>query len=376
MGTYSFKGKTVLFRLLKIYGPINLPKFIFLSIIAIIPVLTWQCESNQKFYRPNLPEKLCSFGIIDVDDTTIYTPGPYALNLRTSARFISFEKSFQAEYTEEINDSLREFSFSISSSDKELFEFRSDAAIKNLKGIAIPPNIEFRSGEKYYLRATEKSTSEISAEITVPKPPQGLSFISVNRETTTLSEPLNCIGTATVKTAVIDFSFENNNNQKSYYAILVEGKGFSMSSAFFGGDPYLLEFTVRGCNYPGFLAIIQDLELYRKVCEDKHTTYIKYPVYAYFIDGSKSLDNKCVIKISTQFNDGRSFFDNIKSFKIKLLSIPEELYLFEKSLYTYGKVNDDPFSEPVYLNGNIKGGNGVFAICRSMDLNIKLPFMY
>ena len=57
-----------------------------------------------------------------------------------------------------------------------------------------------------------------------------------------------------------------------------------------------------------------------------------------------------------------------RSFRVRLMSIPKELYLFEKSLYTYRKVSDDPFVEPVNLKGNIKGGNGVFAICRSREL--------
>jgi hypothetical protein len=59
---------------------------------------------------------------------------------------------------------------------------------------------------------------------------------------------------------------------------------------------------------------------------------------------------------------------------VKLLSVPKDFYLFEKNLYTYEKVSEDPFSEPVYLNGNIKDGNGVFAICRSSELRIILPF--
>lgn len=34
------------------------------------------------------------------------------------------------------------------------------------------------------------------------------------------------------------------------------------------------------------------------------------------------------------------------------------------------------FSEPVYLNGNIKEGNGVFAICRSSVLSIKFSPLF
>ena len=71
---------------------------LFVSSLLIIS----GCESPERFYRPDLPEKLCVVGIIDVDDTTL--------------RHISFEKSFQSEFIDELNDSLRNFTFSLSSS--------------------------------------------------------------------------------------------------------------------------------------------------------------------------------------------------------------------------------------------------------------------
>jgi len=160
-----------------------------IGLIIVVVILFLQCESNDRFYRPDLPEKLCSIGIIDADDTTDYNYLPDMFDNRNSARYITFEKSYQAEYPEELNDSLRELSFSISSSDKELFNFRSDTAIKSILGFELPAGIEFRTGEKYYLRASEKSTPEISAEITVPEAPSKLTLISVNKEITTLSEP-------------------------------------------------------------------------------------------------------------------------------------------------------------------------------------------
>jgi hypothetical protein len=85
----------------------SIKRFLFFSLTVPLVVLFGKCESNDRFYRPNMPEKLCSVGIIDADDTI---------------RYISVEKSFQIEYPEEVNDSLREFSFKISSSGKEFLK--------------------------------------------------------------------------------------------------------------------------------------------------------------------------------------------------------------------------------------------------------------
>lgn len=344
-------------------------------LITAVFIFLSGCEDVDRFYRPNLPEKLCSIGIIDIDDTVNYNSYPEPFDVRNRSRYISFEKSYQAEYSEELIDSLREFSFSISSSDKELFNFHSDTAIKSILRFELPTGIDFQTGEKYYLHASEKSTPKISAEITVPEAPSKLTLISFNKEITILSEPTECIGYSNTKTAVIDFSFENVSWQNLYYAILLEGDGSNLSSAF----PIVksqLEYSVRDCNTEGFFAVVPGYTMYQWRCIDDRPTMIKVPIYTCFIDGSRIPDNKCIIKISTQFEDERSPFDVIRSLRIRLLSIPEELYLFEKSLYTYGKVAEDPFSEPVYLNGNIKGGNGVFAICRSRELIIEFSPWY
>lgn len=333
-------------------------KILLLTIFTILLIYFISgCEGDDKFYRPNMPEKLCSIGIIDADDTT---------------RYISFEKSFQVEYLEELNDSLRDFSFTISSSSKELFNYQSNQTIKNLLGFKIPDSIEFHTGERYYLRAREKSTPEISAEITVPEPPSEPTLISINIETSTLSEPQECTGLITVKSAVISFSFQNYSEQKLYYALLIEGTGFSFSSIFIPQSG-LLDFSVRECNSPGFFAVMHGLDMNHYICNDNNISVLKSPVFAYFIEGSKIQDNICYIKLSTQFQDSYCVYDFFRSFRIKLLSIPQELYLFEKNLYTYGKTSEDPFSEPVYIEGNIKGGNGTFAICRSTQLYILLP---
>ncbi len=342
-----------------------------LSPICLIIIILVRCESNDKYYRPDLPEQLCCVGIIDIDDSSEYNLLPEPYNNSTRVSFMTFEKSYQSEYPEEVNDSLRDFSFSIFSEEKEIFSYHSDSTIKNLKGFKIPDNTEFQTNGKFYLYANEKSTAEISAEITVPESPPVPELISVGKETISLPAPTPCIGYTTVESIVIDFSFSNDKDKESFYAILLTGKGLDPSNTL----PILysqLEYSVRYCNAPGFFAELNGFTMYQRTCLDK-LTKVKVPVYAYFIDGSKIPSDKCIMKISTQYEDECSPFTWIMFLKVRLLSVPKSLFQFEKSLYIYDKVADDPFSEPVYLNGNIKDGNGVFAVCRSSELSLSFP---
>lgn len=320
-------------------------------------ILFIDCEGTDKFYRPDLPEKLCSIGIIEVDD---------------SVRYISFEKSYQSEYPSNLNDSLREFQFSISSDDGEIIKSRIDTAIKNYYKYKVPNNITFRTGGKYYLRATEKSTAEISAEVVVPDPPSGLKLISIEKEIISLSKPLECSGYYEIKTVSIGISFKNNKNKRQFFALLFQGIGSAGGPSSSGGRGFL-DFTIRESDAPGFFATFHGPTM-------SHFTFwntgnynvIKSPVSAYFIDGEDINYDTCYIKLLTRFQDEQSFFETFRSFQIKLLTIPEELYLFEKRLNVYEKVSKDPFSEPIYLQGNLKGGDGIFAICRSARININL----
>lgn len=331
----------------------------------------FNCVKNERYYRPKLPEQLCTLGIIDADDTVNYSPqNPYSFI--DNLRFISFEKSFQSEFPEEINDSLRNFSFSISSENKELIDYHSDSVIRNLKDFKLPLT-EFRSKEKYYLKASEDGTSEISAEITVPDPPSSLILNSITKEAVakTISTDCSWPFDDSLKLAIIDLSFTNNN---LYYAVLVEANGSNFSFA--PGILGFVDFTIMESNTQGFPAIIQGLKMRHLLCKNKRLTVNSEPdqVKAYIINGNYLSDRMCNITLLVNYNDGYSFYNVFTSFRIKLMSIPRELYMFEKSLYTYEKTSKDPFSEPVYLNGNIKNGNGIFAICRSTEISIILPF--
>lgn len=354
-------------------------RFIKAGFVFLLPLVFTFCERIDRFYRPNMPEKLCTIGIIDADDTTDYYVLPEKYDMRTSARFISFERSYQAEYPDEVNDSLRDFTFSLSSSDQELVYFKSDTALKAMTGFKIPADIDFRTGETFYLNASEKDLPEISAEIRVPPIPPVPELISVNRETIELSGPTPCLGFTTAKAAVIDFCFESDENQEFYYALLLTGRGLNESSTW-PVERSQLEFDVRYCNTPGFFAVMHGFTMPQWTCLEDSThdkmPMIEVPVYAYFIEGSKIPDKNCIVKISTQFQDEKSPFFLLMSLNVKLLSIPKVLFNFEESLFTYQQTVKDPFTEPIYLNGNIKGGNGVFAICRSRDLIIEFSPWY
>ncbi|MBN2769192.1 MAG: DUF4249 family protein [Spirochaetes bacterium] len=311
-------------------------------------IVVFQCESPEVFYRPDLPEKLCSIGIIDLDDTTL--------------RHISFEKSFQSEYPVELNDSLRDFSFLISSSDGELFSYHCDSTVKSINDLKIPDNITFNPGEKYYLYAKERDMEEITAEVIAPESPAEPRLISTTVLNTTLSEPVGCVDTLDVRTILIKISFEKN--ESLHYAILVRGWGGSTSSDW-PEWPGFLDFAVVESNTQGFVAAVQGLVTYHFPCKIRRD-----PTFAYFIEGEKIQGSECLLTLSVQYRDGFCIFDVIKAIDIKVFSIPGELYLFEKSLYTYGKISGDPFAEPIYINGNIKGGNGIFSLCRSKELKI------
>jgi hypothetical protein len=45
-------------------------RFFSVSLTITLAILIIQCESKERFYRPDLPEQICAVGIIDIDDTT------------------------------------------------------------------------------------------------------------------------------------------------------------------------------------------------------------------------------------------------------------------------------------------------------------------
>ena len=169
----------------------SINKSLSIGLIIFLAVIIIQCDTKERFYRPDLPQKLCTVGIFDLDDTTIYDAlynFPRYRDTLSFARYISFEKSFQFEFPEEINNPLRELSFRISNDKEDIFVYQSNHTTKNLE-LILPDNIKFESGKKYFLRANEKETPDISAEIEVPGLPPELKLLSVKTEIITLDKP-------------------------------------------------------------------------------------------------------------------------------------------------------------------------------------------
>jgi len=336
------------------------------SAIWLIIIVLIRCESNDRYYRPDVPEKLCVFGIIDIDDTASsshYEP----LIHQSSLRHLSFEKSFQSEHTEEITDVLREFEFTISSSEKELLRYFCDSSIKKIIDLRIPDSVVFNPEEKYYLHAKEKSVQEISAEVIPTESPSEPELISINKGKAFFSKPNGCERDTSARYVEINFSFDKDQNL--YYALMVEGWGFSLWSTYVP-YPGFLDFSITESNTPGFFSEMQGLKTYHYVCTENQRKIEKSPAPVFLFEGGKIPDSKCFMSVYIQYGDGYIPQEVFKAIRIRLLSVPKELFHFEKSLYTHKKTVGDPFSEPVYLGGNIKGGNGVFAICRSTGLKI------
>ncbi len=341
--------------------------------VCLLVIELMQCESSDKFYRPDLPEQICTVAIIDADDTTSFTyQNPYTHP--NYLRYISIEKSFQSEYSEAQDDTLKTISFSIFSENEELLSVCIDSNLRNLEYYKLPRDIEFNSGEKYFLKAQSDGVNDISSEIFVPEPAPSLKLISVHKET----EPgikfskINCHNYLddSIKYAVLDISFSSQKGL--YYAILLEGYGINLNLP--PGILGFLDFSVRNNYVHGFDAIFYGLKMSHLNCSGDGPPLLQSRVKAFFIDGENIPGDMCNLTLSAKFNDGYSLYHFLTSFRIKLLSVPRDLYIFEKSLYTYERNYVDPFSEPVFLNGNIKNGNGIFAICRSSEVTKILPF--
>ena len=133
-----------------------------------------------------------------------------------------------------------------------------------------------------------------------------------------------------------------------------------------------IDFIIRETNSQGFIAEMQGLKIIHHACFVDGIGTTASNAYTYFFESNKIQGNKCAISLSVPYHDNYSPLAGLVWVRIKLLSIPKEMYLFEKSLYNLRETASDPFTEPVYLNGNIKGGNGLFAICRSTSIKLEI----
>ncbi len=83
----------------------------------------------------------------------------------------------------------------------------------------------------------------------------------------------------------------------------------------------------------GFISIFPGYKSFKTdPCNGYHLTEKSAP--AYYIDGSKIPKRTFCITLTNQFMDGVSVPQEPITYRIRLLSIPEEMYLMMKSLYT------------------------------------------
>lgn len=361
--------KKLEYSIFEITAKKNVKTLLIVKIFLCLNLIIFSCKEDYKFIIPDLPEKLCTVSIVDADGIV--------------RKSLIFGKSYQDDYSKDYNDSIRELYISLSDGNKELFKYYGESAIsvKSEYTIGFADNITFNTGEKYYIQAHEKNTQAISAEITLPEKPPLPSLISVEKSIEKIPDTFTYLPQSYyyIKSAVLNIFFSNDRTMNLYYAILIEGMGIREDLVHYYpwlAVPDFIDYRILECNSPGFLEIIKNFTTHRNRFDSMDAWLIEEPVKVYFIDGSSIPGNKCNIKLSVQVNASQysPVFNPKDPIRIRLLSIPKELYFYEKNLYAYNSRHDDPFSEPVYLSGNVKGGLGIFAICRSSEISVTLPW--
>jgi hypothetical protein len=351
------------------------------SLITVLAVLILQCESKDKFYLPDLPEQICAAGLIDIDDTLHYAI--CNSSIQASSKKIFFEKSFQS-IDSLGSDYLRDLNFRISDGKEDIFTEHINEPTLN-PAVEIPSDLRFESGRKYFFRAGERDAPDISAECVVPELPPELTLVSLKTWFDIQNFPKTEVcfnnnrghreSTYTRRYAEIEFTF-NNTDPESYYALFLIGSPQHPREDIFGIGlvaPSFINYDVIESNTYGFKqTFIGGLTIYnycRNTSFNQWGTDCKSAkLYTYFIDGNKIPGGNCIIKISTYWDNIQYMPSFIEYFRVRLMSIPKEAYLFYKSLYISTAQVDDPFAQPVNVNGNVVGGNGVIALCRSRDL--------
>jgi len=319
-------------------------------LVTLIKIIN-SCQGLTEIIPPDFEEKLCVIAI---------------LNESKERNKIIIEKSYQREYSADVLAHLEDLSVKIRSESQIVFEYFNAWSENRTDTIQLPDNLEFTPNEKYTLFVSEKNTESITSEIIVPENPSDIEASIEGSVQTFLPPPLECHNP--VKSIVFNLKFRSDED--CFYYLDIEGQQIP----FYIGIPLnLIDYDIIESNTPCFNTFIYG---FRSVgfssCHE--TPFLIIPSHTYepcFFDGKTIPGNTCNIKIKIDLSNG--FYDYTKPIVVNLNSIPKELYTFEKSYYTFYETGRDPFSEPVYLTGNIKGGNGIFAICSSKELSLVLP---
>jgi len=323
---------------------------VYRSSVFLLFFFLTSCQGNLNFIPQDMPEKLSVVAIIDADDT---------------ARSIIIEKSYQDDYSGESSDSLKGVNLGISLNDYDIFNYLTESSTPRKISINIPNSLSFTTGEQYLFHASERNTESISSESMPPALPGSFSVSFIEVINSTLKPPLDFYNP--VKTAVLNLSFAT---QPGSFSFLVIESIFSIPGRL--DQSCYVGYNIVNSNSPGFSAFIPGLIKHDFTGLGSILSYPVSPYSVFFIDGNTVPGNKCDMNIAIQLH--QDLFNYEKPIKIKLCSATKELYYFEKSLFTYYKNLSDPFSEPVYIDGNIKGGNGIFAIYRSISDTLTLPW--
>jgi hypothetical protein len=313
-------------------------------------ILLNSCQGLTDFIPPDFEEKLFVNAVIN--------------NGRDQNKII-IEKSFQYEYPSEVKATLEDLSVIIRSESEIVFEYFNPNSENRTDTVHLPTSLEFIPNQKYTLIISEKNTESITSEIAVPHPPTIPEISIEGIAQTLLPPPAECHNP--VKAIVLNVNFRSDED--CFYYLDIEGH---LNPLFEDMLIKLIDYDIIESNTPYFNTFIYGFgSVGFSSCA--LTPFFIIPGHTYkpcFFDGKTIPGNACNIKIKIDIN---KLYDYARPIKITLNSIPKDLYAYEKSYYTYYETGNDPFSEPVYIRGNIKRGYGIFAICGGSQTSFILP---
>lgn len=308
------------------------------------------CQGLTDFIPQDFEEKLCVTAVIESGGE---------LNK------IFIERTFQSEYPADESTHLEELSVVIRSDSEIVFEYFNPKSDNRIDTVILPAGIDFLPDQKYTLIISEKNSELITSEVNVPSSPQIPEVSIEGMAQTFLPPPAECHNPVKAMILNVDFITAEDCN----YYLGITGNldpwlenlqlNFADYEIIESNSPYfktfLYGFRSIGFPYCGFTPVTNIPSSNYQPC---------------FFDSKTIPETTSKIKIKININP---YFDYTKPIRITLNSIPKELYDYEKSYHTYIETLSDPFSEPVYLRGNINGGYGIFAICNGSYTSLLLP---
>jgi len=280
---------------------------------------------------------------------------------------IIVEKSFQSEYPSEVKGPLEDLSVMINSENGVLFEYFNPKSENRIDTIYLPYGLDFIPGHKYKLKISERNTRTITSETVLPLASADLEVGIGGMTQTFLQYPFECHNP--VKSIILNIKFISEAGRFYFIDIKINRdliyndtlRRLTNYDILESNSPYFKTF-VPGFRSIGFISCFTD------------GLFIPSESYqACFYDGRTIPDDTCKLKIKIDLKRYYGYYDYKKPVIIYINSIAKDLYTFEKNYHTYHETLFDPFSEPVYLKGNIKGGYGIFAICSNKQYSLILP---